>query len=347
MREAFREAFRQGARSVVIIGSDCPGITADLLERAFVELETRPLVLGPACDGGYYLVGLKGPAPALFDDISWGRDDVLQRTLSRARRHGMGFTLLRELPDVDRPEDLPLVEANGVQVPIASPRPRLSVIIPTLNEAKNLPRAVMSARLARNAEVVVADGGSVDGTVSVAQGLGVRVVRCEKGRAAQMNVGAEAATGEMLVFCHADTRLPPGYDTQVRRLLPQDRAAGGAFRIAIDDARPALTFLAASINARSLIRRTPYGDQAFFVARNLFRRMGGFRDMPLMEDYEFITRLRRHGRIVIAPGTVLTSARRWRTLGVVRATLTNHAIVAAYRLGLSPQRLALWYRGAE
>ncbi len=341
MSDALAEALAEGARSAVIVGSDCPSVTADLLWDAFLALERGDVVFGPAADGGYYLVGLRRPAPALFTDMPWGTADVLARTLDRARSLGLRTELVTELADVDEPADL---ARPGVTRPAPS-KPRISVVIPALNEASGIRATLDSVALGRNVEAIVVDGGSTDGTPRLAEAAGARVLSTPPSRGGQLNAGAAVAEGGLLLFLHADTLLPPGWDEHARTMLADPEVAVGAFRLAIDGPGLGLRFPAAWANLRSRGPGVPYGDQALCVRAGDFRAEGGFAAIPLMEDYAFVRSMRRRGRVVLAPASVLTSPRRWRARGVVRTCLLNQAILAAYRLGVPPQVLAAWYRG--
>ncbi len=345
LARAFHEAFQAGMDRVVLVGTDIPGITARILLEAFEKLSSTDIVLGPARDGGYYLIGLRRPFPQLFFDMAWGTEKVLERTKQVAHDLGLSVVLLEILEDLDRPEDLHKWQEASKCKPKPSPSPRISIIIPTLNEAVNLPSTLGSTRNASNVEVIVVDGGSSDETVKVARSWGTKVLILAPGRARQMNCGAARATGEVLLFLHGDTRLPRGYDHYVRKMLARPHAVAGAFQLRIDGELFGLRIAERMVNLRSRRLQFPYGDQAIFLRADLFREMGGFPDMPIMEDFELIRRLRRRGRIVIAPVPVLTSARRWENLGIVRTTLINYAIPLAYYLGASPPRLARWYHG--
>jgi len=159
-----------------------------------------------------------------------------------------------------------------------------------------------------------------------------------------MNAGAEAAEGTFLVFLHADTRLPEEFDGYVRRILTESGVAAGAFQLKIDDPSARLRLIEKAANWRSRYLQMPYGDQAIFLRRELFREMGGFPDLPIMEDFQLIRRLRGRGRIVIAPAAVVTSARRWKQLGALRTTLINQLMILGFYLDLEPSRLARWYK---
>jgi rSAM/selenodomain-associated transferase 2/rSAM/selenodomain-associated transferase 1 len=344
MARAFQEAFQAGMGRVVLVGTDIPHITPRILHGAFEGLRSTDVVLGPARDGGYYLIGMRRASPQLFVDLPWGTEMVMERTKRIAHDLGFSVVLLDTLDDVDRPEDLHLWEKASKEMPRTHPFPRISIIIPTLNEAANIRATLATTKTASNVEVIVVDGGSSDGTVEVARSMGTEVITSPPGRARQMNAGAARATGAVLLFLHGDTRLPRGFDYHVRKILARPRAVAGAFQLRFDGTLPGLRIIERLVNVRSRRLQFPYGDQAIFLRAHLFRKMGGFPDIPIMEDFELIRRLRRRGRIVIAPVPVLTSARRWKNLGIVRATLINNAIPLAYYLGVSPSRLARWYQ---
>jgi rSAM/selenodomain-associated transferase 2 len=222
----------------------------------------------------------------------------------------------------------------------------ITVIIPTLDEAGQLPAAVQSARAGKDIEIIVADGGSSDGTAESARHLGVHAIVTPPGRARQMNAAAAMAAGKMLLFLHADTRLPPGFDALVRQCLARPGVAGGAFSLRIDAPGRMVRWIEAGANRRSRRLRLPYGDQAIFLPANVFRSLGGFPDLPIMEDFVLVRRLGRRGKVVTLDAAVLTSGRRWRDRGILRPTLINQLVVAGFYLGIAPERLARWYRGA-
>lgn len=222
--------------------------------------------------------------------------------------------------------------------------PKLSIIIPALNEAANIAEAIITTQGSINTEVIVVDGGSQDDTVAIAQSLGVKVIFSSPGRAVQMNTGAVAASGEILLFLHADTRLPAGFDAMVRTALPQPKTVAGAFKLRIDAAPWGIRLVEWGVNLRSHFLQMPYGDQAIFITKSMFQQIGGFPELPIMEDFELIRRLKRMGKIIIIPVPVLTSARRWLKKGIFQTTLINQIVIIAYLLGVSPEQIRSWYR---
>jgi rSAM/selenodomain-associated transferase 1 len=471
---ALADGGEKGVGSVVLIGSDCPFIKPKHLKEALAALEEEEggeeggndLVLGPAKDGGYWLIGLRRPCPELFQGVDWGTGRVLEQTLAIAAGLGMKVKLLEALHDMDRPEDLKLW----------SPPPLTSIIIPTLNEASNLAAtlaavyngtsrhhaaavALLEAAAAAaappvegreggwkawkndsssisssssssssitatntssssssssppqslpppflpsnppkqhkphippkknglkihdpNLEVIVVDGGSTDGTQRLALALGARLVHSPlANRAAQMNLGAAAAAGDLLLFLHGDTLLPPTWEDDVRGAFARDPSVlATAFKLQILGKSPLFRVIEASITARSSWPWSlPYGDQALAVKRKVFDVLGGFPDVPIMEDYSFVQALqvlakrpppprprsRRKGgreggeggreggmyggRIELLPSCVRTSGRRWERLGVVKTTMINQCVILGWHLKVEPDRLALFYRQAK
>ncbi|MSO19898.1 MAG: glycosyltransferase [Acidobacteria bacterium] len=232
-------------------------------------------------------------------------------------------------------------------VPVAEMPGRISIIIPALNESATL-RDCLPGRLPPEVcEVILADGGSTDATVAIARERGWKIVASPPGRATQMNAGAAFATGEILLFLHADTELPERYASEIRRVLALPKMLAGAFRLGIRSPRLSLRIIAWLANFRSATRQLPFGDQAIFISADQFRDVGGYPDLPIMEDYELMRRLRRRGRVGLARGSVLTSARRWQRLGVFQTTLINQSCQLAYRCGVSPNRIHRWYYGSR
>jgi len=352
MARAFEEAFRNSKGAAVIVGSDTPGIVADIILQAFEGLQKTDLVLGPARDGGYYLIGMKYTLPAntyprLFDGITWGSGDVLSQTLQIAGESGLRFLLLESLDDVDRPEDLSIWHKFKNHGANPAEAQRISIIIPTLNEAATIARTLSHLEGVDNLEVIVVDGGSNDETAALAEARGAKVIQSNPGKAVQMNAGADAAAGDVLVFLHADTLLPENFSRQIVSALNQNGVAAGAFRLSIASNVAGIRIIERMANLRSRFLRLPYGDQALFMKKSLFEKMGGFAKVPIMEDFILVRRLKRKGKIVILSAAVATSPRRWLHFGIVKTWLVNQAIIIAYYLGIPPERLTRWYRREE
>jgi rSAM/selenodomain-associated transferase 2 len=217
---------------------------------------------------------------------------------------------------------------------------KISIIIPVLDEERRIGQCL--AELQGFEEFIVVDGGSRDRTVEIARAAGARVETAPRGRASQMNHGARLASGEVLLFLHADVSLPRDVRVHVERALSDAGVVAGAFRTwhVADDGRRAPWLHLADL--RSRLSGLPYGDQALFLRQEVFERAGGFPDQPLMEDLELSRRLRRLGRIAIVPASVRVSGRRF-LAHPIRDTLLVNAFPLLYRLGVPAERLARFY----
>jgi rSAM/selenodomain-associated transferase 2 len=226
----------------------------------------------------------------------------------------------------------------------------LSIIIPTLNEAEHLEELLLHLLvICPGAEVIVVDGGSWDGSQEVVRRFPqVRLVPSQRGRARQMNAGARVANGSILLFLHADTRLPAATETAIRESFADLRVVGGRFDVRFDCPRPAFRMIAALMNGRSRVSRIFTGDQAIFVRREVFEALGGYPDIPLMEDVEFTRRLKRKGRLACLWLQVTTSARKWEREGVIRTILLMWTLRFQYFAGVSPHSLyRRYYRNLD
>ena len=225
-----------------------------------------------------------------------------------------------------------------------SNRPRISVIIPTFNEATRIARAVESAKKADATEVIVADGGSNDGTRQLAEQAGALVVPSEKGRAVQQNAGINvAASSDVYLFLHADNWLGPNCLDEIRSVWTDNEPLAGAFRQRINADGISFRCLEFGNGLRARFLRQPYGDQGIFISADLFREMGGFPEVPLMEELYLMRRVRKAVRPLLLSGPVHVDARRWQKNGVVRQTLRNWSLVLRYFCGVAPERLAEAY----
>ena len=233
----------------------------------------------------------------------------------------------------------------------------ISVIIPTLNEERTIMATLAHTAALGFDELIVVDGGSLDQTPVLVESYRrrtqspaqspVRLVTAPCGRARQMNEGAKASGGEILLFLHADTQLPGDAKTMIDTTLADQRMVGGRFDVRFD--RPSMwgTIISRMMNWRSRLSGIATGDQALFVRRPIFEQMGGFADMPLMEDIEFSRRLKRKGATAALTATVTTSFRRWEQHGPLRTILLMWTIRFLYWVGISPSHLVDWYKAVR
>ncbi|MBW2608902.1 MAG: TIGR04283 family arsenosugar biosynthesis glycosyltransferase [Deltaproteobacteria bacterium] len=329
MQSAFLDAFQKGYSRVILIGTDIPRMRSDHLIQAYDLLAYKDLVLGPSIDGGYWLIGLKRPLD-LFQGIEWGTEKVLEQTVSRAKDQKLAYQLLELLNDIDTIDDVRNWNSSEARY-----RPYISVIIPAFNEEKKIQHTVRNA-IDENTEVIVADGGSDDNTIHLANTAGARVVRSRKGRAVQQNRGAEESNGKVLLFLHSDTLLPKEYGTLVFENLMDPTIILGAFRFKTDLANPLMRVIEHLVNLRSIYLKLPYGDQALFLGRASFESAGGFPDVKIAEDLLLVRKVSKKGQIGIVPVPAITSGRRWSKLGIVSTTLINLTILVGCLLGISP-----------
>ncbi len=222
---------------------------------------------------------------------------------------------------------------------ITLPRP-ISIIIPVLNEAEQISSTLRQLSGADVTEIIVVDGGSSDATVQIAESLGAQVLRGPASRGEQQNLGAASAVGEILLFLHADTRLPEDCAEQVRSTLAKPGTIAGAFRFSLDASGCRIGLVERMVSIRCALFALPYGDQALFMSRDAFEQVGRFANLPVMEDFDLVRRLKRLGRVQIAEGAAVTSARRWREHGVWRVTWRHQLCILGYFLRISPAKLA-------
>jgi rSAM/selenodomain-associated transferase 2 len=236
--------------------------------------------------------------------------------------------------------------ATPVQQRALLSAPTIGIVVPVYNEAAILSRSLEHLRATLEGEpVVVVDGGSRDGSARIARRFFHTETEPEPNRGAQLNHGALCLSTDVLLFLHADSQLPAGFQTLIRMALLDPDVVGGCFRLQFDVSRPLLRFY--SWCTRFSGRFLHFGDQAFFVRREAFETIGGYRRLPFLEDVDLLRRLRHQGRFVLLPAPVTTSARRFLRHGVLRQQLKNILVVALFELGISAERLAWLYPHAH
>lgn len=223
-----------------------------------------------------------------------------------------------------------------------------SIILPVLNEAERINDTVGHLRDHNDeekVEIIIVDGDASGNTIKAVIDEKVLKLTALRGRACQMNIGATRAKGDILLFLHADTRLPSNALALIRSTLHRNRAVAGAFDLGFDTKRRIFTVTELYVALRTRLTRVPFGDQAIFILRSYFEQIGGYRDIPLMEDVELMKRIRKRGdTISIIPQKVRTSPRRYERDGVLYSTFRNWTMQILYAWGVPPERLIKWYR---
>jgi len=348
MANAFAETLAAGFGAVVLAGGDLPELRAETLAAAFAALRERDAVFLPTADGGYGLVGLNRPCPALFEKQPYGTAAALAAAQAAAEKAGLRVRLLPPLADIDRPEDVLALRARHADDPgfartatgawLAAHR-KISVIVPVLNEEKALPALLAELDRLPHCEILFADGGSTDGTRALLRGR--RVIAAPRGRAAQMNAAAAQSGGDILWFLHADSLLPADPEAEIAAALRTRR--WGCFGIAFRPADPLMRLCAVLSNRRAR-RGVIFGDQGMFIDRALFFEKGMFPPLPLMEDDQFSRALRGEPP-ALAAHPLVTSARRYGTgyAQELRTILMMWRLRALYRRGADVSVLAARY----
>ncbi|MHC4845046.1 MAG: TIGR04283 family arsenosugar biosynthesis glycosyltransferase [Planctomycetota bacterium] len=345
---------------VLLLGTDSPGLPQTHLAAAVAALDDADIVLGPNKDGGFWCLGVRGGPPALWgntwlDDLDWEVDGTREQVEERARRMSLKVAQVPEWFDIDRADDLAdmrqLLDEDKEHAPetaaaLAAPEPELSVVVAALNENVGLDACLEALREQPAAlELIVADGGSTDRSAERAAASDATVVVTGPGRGRQFAAGAKMSTAPVLLFLHTDTRLPPGAPALVRAALDAGAEAGAFVTRTVADARfpnragPLLRLA----DIRSRITRHPYGDQGLFVQREVYEAVGGFRPLPIMEDYDLSVRLAARKPLARVKTPVTVSGRRMQQQPISSFVLMR-IIPPLYRMGVNPNTLARIYR---
>ncbi len=222
---------------------------------------------------------------------------------------------------------------------------KISVVIPVLNERVNLPAAIDSVRDAiTDPEIIAVDGGSTDGSLEWLRTLpAITVIQSARGKGPQQNAGAKAASGDVLLFLHADCLLPPDAGAKLNQIMQEAAIAGGCFLARWSRNSAALRLVSFGMNLRTMIRKTSYGDQALFIRRTVFHKVGGFPDWPLFEDTELVRRIKTLGSFKVVHSPVTISARRFEAKGILHSIFLVYFLQIAFLLGVPPARLKKWF----
>ncbi len=359
MQDSFEQAFDQGFSGVILLGSDIPHLPGDYIEKAINKLERSDLVIGPALDGGYYLLGInkKSFNDRIFKEIPWSTSRVFARTLKVIEDNNLTRFILPCLRDIDTLDDLnafrknqgiPAEKRGNMAHPVKA-RTMISVIVPVYKEQDGINpflEHLVESFSGQEREIIVVDGSPGLETLSAIDVQDVKAISSDKGRGKQMNAGASMARGEVLFFLHSDTLLPDNAPELIASALRADRdIMAGAFSLGIDSRQWSLKLIELAANIRSSRTRVPYGDQGIFIRKDYFREIGGFREMPIMEDLELMTRIKKlGGKIAILPEKSMTSPRRWEKEGIARCTLRNWLIRVFYHCGISEGTISRYYK---
>ena len=342
MRLAIKKAKEEGIDAVIIIGTDIPFFTYEHFVDSFDAIIEKDLVIIPAYDGGYCLIGMKEDNPLIFPgNMKWGEANVLERTLKLAKKARMKTVIMNPMHDIDSGDDLKHLEDTDILDDL--PEPIVCVIIPALNEEANIAESIVSAGKSKGVEIIVSDGGSEDKTKTIANDLGARVIESKKGRSVQMNTAAIQAKAPILLFLHADTILPENYVYEICSILSMKNVRAGSFEIKIEGRNKALMNIEKSVNFRSRFLKMTYGDQGFFITKQVFNEIGGFPVIPIMEDYAIVKKIKKVGRMGISNFCVITSGRRWDKAGYMKTLIVNKFVFLGYKLGLNPDFLRRLY----
>jgi rSAM/selenodomain-associated transferase 2/rSAM/selenodomain-associated transferase 1 len=360
MKNAMADLFSEGFQSILVIGSDIPDLPNHILESAFRALESHDAVIGPSVDGGYYLIGMQEPKflPDVFAGLMWGTNTVFKDTTKIFREKGYSLYVLPTWRDVDRPVDLndfmkrnektEFAHSNTMTFLRTAMSFQFSIIIPVLNESGIINETIAHVRSipgSHHGEIIIVDGNSRGNTIGAIKSNTVVKLISKQGRGNQMNAGADVARGTILIFLHADTRLPRDAFDHILSVMNDDAYIGGAFGLGIDSNRFIFRLIEQAASLRSRITRMPYGDQVIFLRKDYFKDLGGYESIPIMEDVDLMKRVKkRNGRICIVSDRVLTSSRRWEEEGVIFGTLRNWSLITLYSFGVPPARLVKFYQ---
>lgn len=340
MSNAFQTLFKRGYGQVLMVGTDIADLQTSDFEAGFEALKSGCSALGPATDGGFYLIGLKSPCSLPFETERWGTNDVFFRTFNLLEVSGHRVRITQERQDIDRPEDLQFLHLNPLFLS------SLSVIVPTLQSPHALEPWITSLKrqLWPGDEIIISRGS---GTPRIIRSSTDHVhqlwLESPPGRGIQLKEGARHAAGCCLLFLHDDSEPPANFAYHIRKALLNRSVSLGCFELSFRPSTAALDAIAKWANFRSRHLRLPYGDQGLFCRNEIYTKVGGMRELFIMEDVDLVRRCRRLGKVAVLPFTMRTSPKRYHTRGVLRASIENHMVMASYLLGIDNRKIYSFY----
>ncbi len=358
------EAMERTDGPVVTITSDVPDLPLDHVREAMARLEEVDAVLASSSDGGFHLIGLRRDALStdLFEGVPWSTGEAMAVVMGRLEDRGLSVAQVPPWYDVDDGDDLEALSARLVSeesraprtlqvlegwTPQQTPDPWLSVVVPVLHEEEGIDRTLehtISIGRPGEMEVIVVDGDPEGSTLAAIRRDDVTGLTAQRGRGVQMNAGAARARGEVVLFLHADTLLPEGAPDLIRNALSRGGSDVGAFEVSYGEGGLVRRMMGKLGNFRARLRRVPYGEHGIFMTREAYQELGGFPDVPIMEDVEMMLRVKRSGReVVFVDRPVTTSVRRFQRVGFWRTNARNMAMLWLHRFGLPPEKLAMFY----
>lgn len=358
MYRAIESVLRKRYDACVLIGTDVPEIQAKHLNEAFavlgIEKVAKDVVFGPTVDGGYYLVGMKKPHKEVFEKQTYGSGNVLENTIRKLKDQKFKVGCIEQLQDMDTREDLQGYRERMRKNPRLQETEtgrylmrtsRISVIVPIYNEEKTIVKMQEQLKPYQSqCEILFVDGGSSDQTLELIE-PGFRVLKSKKGRASQMNLGAQESHGDILFFLHCDSELPERFPEEIRYVMKDYRA--GCFGIAFHSWNFFMWTCRVISNHRIKDRKVMFGDQGIFIDRELFFEVGMFPELPIMEDYQFSLILKeKEIKLGITKRRIYTSDRRFPkgTVLKLRVMWKMNRMRKMYRDGVAIERIAQMYR---
>ena len=354
MENAISDALDLGYKKAVLIGTDIPEIEAESIDAAFAMLDVCDVCLGPTEDGGYYLIGMKSVHHVAFDVKKYGVGTVLEETVRSIENAELTVAVTDTYADIDTPDDAAGYRSRMREDPylrcsctgrFLKDAMRISVIIPVFNESAEIRNMLEQLRSYKDeCEIIFVDGGSTDGTTSIIEDAGCRLLHSEKGRGKQLNAGALASGGDVLFFLHCDSILPDDFTDEIRSVMV--RHEWGCFGVKFPSHNFFMLTNRIISNHRALCRSLPFGDQGIFIDRTVFFEMGMYPELPIMEDYAFSHKLRRYGfRTGMTRKRIISSARRYGsgTRSILKTEISMWRIRHLFRKGVSAEELQKIY----